>query len=278
MERQFFSGNTLEQAVLAAARHHGLDPERVAYKTRDKKHGFLNIRRRVVIEVDPAAPERTDETPIERALDDSGEDNRGRSSSTGTERHSNVGRSSGAAVDRHHDGGRHGEDRQEQSRWRGEETSWDGSGEGDDEAVAVADAIDKLGKLVGVRLESSIERVDKGFEIEVSGTDTGLLRENQGSGLDAVEHLLPRLVRGLNGYGVPCRVDSEGFRTAREEELIRLARDAAEDVSRDGEERRLEPMNPADRRQVHMALVDDPAVGTESEGEGFLKRVRIVPL
>ena len=58
MERQFFSGNTLEQAVMAAARHFGLEPEQVAYTPRDKKHGFLSIRRRVVIEVDPSAPEK----------------------------------------------------------------------------------------------------------------------------------------------------------------------------------------------------------------------------
>ena len=59
MERQFFSGNTLEQAVLAAARYYELDPDSVAYKVREKKHGFVNVRRRVVIEVDPSAPERT---------------------------------------------------------------------------------------------------------------------------------------------------------------------------------------------------------------------------
>ncbi|RMH16181.1 MAG: hypothetical protein D6696_18770, partial [Acidobacteria bacterium] len=58
MSRKFFSGGTLEQAVLAAARHYGIEPERVAYTQRDKRSGFLNLRRKVVIEVDPAAPER----------------------------------------------------------------------------------------------------------------------------------------------------------------------------------------------------------------------------
>ena len=61
MSRQFFSGNSIEQAVMAAARHHGVEPERIAYTTRDKKHGFLNIRRRVVIEVDPEKPELTED-------------------------------------------------------------------------------------------------------------------------------------------------------------------------------------------------------------------------
>ncbi len=63
MERKFFSGSSVEQAVLAAARHYRIEPERVAYRVRDKKHGFLRPGRQVVIEVDPAAPERA-EAPV----------------------------------------------------------------------------------------------------------------------------------------------------------------------------------------------------------------------
>jgi len=57
-KRQFYSGATLEQAVLAAARVFELAPEEVAYTVRDKKHGFLKVRRRIVIEVDPDSPRR----------------------------------------------------------------------------------------------------------------------------------------------------------------------------------------------------------------------------
>lgn len=60
MARKFFSGTTLEQAVLAAARHYGIEPERVAYQEREKKHGFLNLRRKLVIEVDPQGPSLPD--------------------------------------------------------------------------------------------------------------------------------------------------------------------------------------------------------------------------
>lgn len=67
MSRQFFSGNSIEQAVMAAARHYGVEPEKIAYSTRDKKHGFLNIRRRVVIEVDPEKPELTEDELASRS-------------------------------------------------------------------------------------------------------------------------------------------------------------------------------------------------------------------
>ena len=59
--RKFFSGNTLEQAVLLAARHFGLDPDEVEYREIKKKHGFLRTRRRFVIEVDGDSPRRSEE-------------------------------------------------------------------------------------------------------------------------------------------------------------------------------------------------------------------------
>jgi spoIIIJ-associated protein len=56
--RRFFSAPSLTQALLAAARHHKVDPDDVAYEVIDKKHGFLKTPRGVVIEVDPEAPTR----------------------------------------------------------------------------------------------------------------------------------------------------------------------------------------------------------------------------
>ncbi len=266
MERTFFSGNTLEQAVLAAARHHGLDPERVAYTLRDKKHGFVNIRRRVVIEVDPAAPERDQVDVEDRQPSERDEVPAAPSEGPGHETRDDR-------FQRNRE-----EARRDHGSWRGEESTWVGSGQADDEVEAVEEAIEQLSAFAGIESESSVQREGKGFEIDLSGPDSDVLRENRGGGLDSVEHLLPRLIRGLQGHGVPCRVNSAGFREAREEELRQLARVAAEEVGRERAEKRLEPMNPADRRQVHMALVDEPGVRTESEGEGFLKRVRISPV
>jgi predicted RNA-binding protein Jag len=280
MERQFFSGNTLEQAILAAARHHGLDPERVAYTLRDKKHGFVNMRRRVVIEVDPDAPELPEDVRSGGEVDADAQTTRqeARQRDESPERwheppkeqRSSMARSGGA-------GERAG------ASWRGEDLSWDEGGgadsapDADRVLEALERAVDEIGKLLAVRFVSSVRRDDEGYEIELAGPESGVLREHRGNGLGAIEHLLPRMVRGLSGQGVPCRVDSEGFRAAHERELAQLALSTAEDVRRELEERRLEPMNPADRRVVHMALADHPEVITESEGQGFMKRVRIIP-
>lgn len=55
--KNFYSGSGLNQALLAAARDLGVEPEALAFVQRPKRHGFLRGPR-VVIEVDPAAPRR----------------------------------------------------------------------------------------------------------------------------------------------------------------------------------------------------------------------------
>ena len=61
-KRRYFSGDTLQQALVQAANYFNLDPSYVAYRSLEKKHGFLKTRRKVVIEVDPENPRR--ETPV----------------------------------------------------------------------------------------------------------------------------------------------------------------------------------------------------------------------
>ncbi|MFY9824563.1 MAG: hypothetical protein WAM82_24515, partial [Thermoanaerobaculia bacterium] len=56
--RRFFSGDSLQQAIIQAANYFNLDPDWVAYKSLEKRHGFLKTRRKVVIEVDPDNPKR----------------------------------------------------------------------------------------------------------------------------------------------------------------------------------------------------------------------------
>ncbi|MEE2775766.1 MAG: R3H domain-containing nucleic acid-binding protein [Acidobacteriota bacterium] len=55
--RLFFTGNTLEQAVMSAARHYEVSPDLLAYEKIERKTGFLRQRRRVVIRVDPERPQ-----------------------------------------------------------------------------------------------------------------------------------------------------------------------------------------------------------------------------
>jgi len=259
MERQFFSGNTVEQAVMAAARHYGLEPERIAYRLRDKKHGFLNVRRRIVIEIDPSAPEVL-ETKTSGAVNTSTPESTERKD--WQELTEEVSSAKNVGV----------------PGWQGEAVRLAESEEhGSEVLVAWQQAIRELTALVDQGLDASISRTDEGYEIDVKGSDSTVLTDGEGRVLDALEHLLPRLVRSLVGESEPCRVDCDGYREQRIAQLRQLAENAARRVLQTRRMELLEPMTPAERRLVHLALEDEPNVRTESEGRGFLKRVRIEP-
>jgi len=69
-ERRYFSGNSIEQAVMSAARHYKVDPKNLSYREMEKKTGFVKTRRGVVIEVDPDSPRKplSDEEAYKRAM------------------------------------------------------------------------------------------------------------------------------------------------------------------------------------------------------------------
>ena len=136
----------------------------------------------------------------------------------------------------------------------------------------------RLFKLGRLNLEASVIANDEGLEVELQGDDDHQLFEDRGRLLLAIEHLLPRMVRGLTGASVPCRVDSDNFHEIRAEQLRVLAQDAAAEVRRERRAKTLEPMSPDERRIVHLTLADDRAVETESRGTGLFKRVTVRPI
>ena len=115
---------------------------------------------------------------------------------------------------------------------------------------------------------------DERIRVEVDGEDRDLFLERRGEGLQALQVILGR-IGGENDK--PIFVDSAGFRQGRDEEIVEIALLAAEKVKKMKEPHRLSLMDPYERRIVHLALKDNPDVETESEGEGFQKRVVIRP-
>ena len=126
-------------------------------------------------------------------------------------------------------------------------------------------------------LEAQVGKGDGQLEIELSGTDRARLVEDRGNLLLAIQHLLPRLIRGYTGRSIPCHVDSEDFHATRAAELEKLAEEAAQEVRDRQRPRTLPPMNPAERRIIHVTLADYKEINTESQGRGFFKRVTISP-
>jgi spoIIIJ-associated protein len=147
----------------------------------------------------------------------------------------------------------------------------------DDEAFAAVEAtltelLSAAGFLVEVRRRPGTEML-----FELMGDDVEPLLANRGEGLSGLEVLTGRIAGRRLGRPVYPRLDAEGFRAHQRESLEELARRSAEEAKRTHRPQLLPPLPPGERRLVHLALAQDPDVETQSEGEGFLKRVAVRP-
>jgi spoIIIJ-associated protein len=119
---------------------------------------------------------------------------------------------------------------------------------------------------------------DGTIHADVSGGDAGRLIGKSGRTLASLEYLSAAVVNKFDGEApVRVNIDVGGYKRRRDERLRQMARRAAERVRRGGVPVELEPMSAAERRVVHMVLADDPAVESESSGEGRDRRVVVYP-
>lgn len=129
----------------------------------------------------------------------------------------------------------------------------------------------------GLELTAQLIPGDEALDGELSGADQRILTGSGGRGLDALQYLCNRvLTRRLPGHA-PVHLDTNGFKERRAQQLRERAEAAADEAIRKRSSVVLGPLTPAARREIHLALADDPGVETESDGEGFLKRVVIRP-
>jgi len=136
--------------------------------------------------------------------------------------------------------------------------------------AALTELLSAAGFLVEIRRQPGPEML-----FELIGDDVEPLLVNKGEGLNGLEVLTGRIVSKRLGRLVYPRLDAEGFRAHQRGSLQELALRSAEEVKRTRRSQLLPPLAPAERRLIHLALAEDPEVETESEGEGFLKRVAV---
>ncbi len=132
-------------------------------------------------------------------------------------------------------------------------------------------------RLMRLELNIDIKTTNQRIDINLYGRDRYILLARKGECLDSLQFILFRIFLQNQEEKKILRLDSEGFRSSREEEMRRLALKTAALVKESGKPYTLEPMNPYERRLIHLALKDHKEVTTMSEGEGFIKRVTILP-
>jgi spoIIIJ-associated protein len=111
----------------------------------------------------------------------------------------------------------------------------------------------------------------------VGAEDVGILIGRRGETLGALQFLTTLVAARKLGKWSKLLVDVEGYRIRRESSLRSLATRIAQRVQQSRQPMALEAMPPNERRIVHLALQDHPAVTTSSTGEGDERHVVILP-
>ena len=113
--------------------------------------------------------------------------------------------------------------------------------------------------------------------LNVRGSDLGVLIGRRGEKLASLQHIVNLIVAKKEGEYHRIAVDVENYRGRREEQLRDVADRAAKRVLQTGKIIQLEPMPAIERRIVHMALVENGKVRTQSVGVEPNRRIVILP-
>ncbi|MBR1975949.1 MAG: protein jag [Phascolarctobacterium sp.] len=147
-----------------------------------------------------------------------------------------------------------------------------------DEAVAKArEFLQKVfnAMKIEVVMEKFVNKNDGTVTFKLHGADMGILIGKHGQTLDSLQYLTNLVANKNSAERVRVIIDVEDYRDRRIETLNRLAYRLADKVKRSGERVALEPMNPHERKIIHMALQNDRRVTTLSEGDEPYRHVVI---
>jgi spoIIIJ-associated protein len=117
----------------------------------------------------------------------------------------------------------------------------------------------------------------RNIQVDIRGSDLSVLIGRRTETLSAFQYIASLIVGKEEQQFVQLTVDVEGYRDRREKQLVQMAKRMADQVTKSGRRQTLEPMPSAERRIIHIALRDHPAVKTESTGEEPYRKVMILP-
>jgi spoIIIJ-associated protein len=164
------------------------------------------------------------------------------------------------------------------------------AGLADDKELAAAQTGRELllGLLERLSLRANVEIVpqsdaeadeddERSLVLNIVGDDLGVLIGRQNETLSALEFITRLMTNQQTHSRTGFVVDVNGHRAKRAESLRRLALRMADQTTQTGRTMVMEPMPPAERRIVHLALREHPSVTTQSVGEGDRRKVTIIP-
>lgn len=145
---------------------------------------------------------------------------------------------------------------------------------GNDVKGVVEELFNKMNIDCGI---SDIHESENKVYIELESQNSGLVIGKKGKTLESLQFLINLMINKRIESDKKIILDIEAYRAKRERSLRKLSKDIAKQVARTGKPWTLDPMNPFERRLVHLTLQNDNRVTTKSEGQGIYRQVRVFP-
>lgn len=144
-----------------------------------------------------------------------------------------------------------------------------------DTIAPIVDFLNRFNEALGIASPVEVEQNADGHRLNLSGEDAELLARHRGEPIKALQHVVDMAF----GRDLPedkrIFIDALGYRKGKDLELKQMAKYLAEKAKDTGADQQLGPLNPYERRIVHMAAAEIPGVYTESIGDAFTKTVTI---
>lgn len=125
------------------------------------------------------------------------------------------------------------------------------------------------------RIEVSVQHGS--VHLEILGAEPGLVIGHRGQNLDALQHLVNRMVNRDSDNLVPVTVDADNYRVRRHQQLERIVKTVSRDVLDTGKSIITDPMTPSERRLFHIAANKIRGIRTASFGSGFFQPIKVFP-
>jgi spoIIIJ-associated protein len=144
------------------------------------------------------------------------------------------------------------------------------------EALApIVDFLNRFSSALGIETPVDVEETADGPRVNLSGDQAEILVRHRGEPLKALQHVVDMAYSRAFGVETRVFVDALAYRKGKDLELRQMAKFLAEKAKDTGLDQQLGPLNPYERRLVHMAVAEVPGVATESIGDAFSKTVHI---
>jgi len=123
----------------------------------------------------------------------------------------------------------------------------------------------------------TVEKKENRLQFLIEGGASSILIGKRGQTLEAMQLIVDKAVRRLDGNPLRLTVDVEGYRAKRKAGLVQAAERLAQKVASKGNPSSIGYLNSQDRRVVHLALKNHQGVQTKSVGEGPVRKLMIYP-